>query len=119
MTQTRCVGRHLTSGCRHVEYQKRPHQHWGQLLTATEVKVDWHMPSEAEVEFALEILTVVVEPAIERLEQLAGSNQSVTKEWRNDFNRYNSLVRGAMAGVSSLTAVTEPAEPGEAISDIG
>lgn len=102
-----------------TEYQKRPHQHWGQLLTAAEVKIDWHTPSEAEVDFALEILKTVVDPAVERLEALAGTGQTITKEWRNDFNRYNSLVRGAMAGVSSLTAVTEPAEPGEAISDIG
>lgn len=102
-----------------IEYQKRPHQHWGQLLLATEVKVDWHTPTDAEVDFALEILTVVVQPAVERLESLANSSQTVTKEWRNDFNRYNSLVRGAMAGVSSLTAVVEPAEPGEAVSDIG
>lgn len=77
------------------------------------------MPTEAEIEFALEILKVVVEPAVEKLEALATSGQTVTKEWRNDFNRFNSLVRGAMAGVSALTAVIPPAEPGEAISDIG
>ena len=71
------------------------------------------------MDFALEILQTVVAPAVERLEALAGSGQTVSKEWRNDFNRYNSLVRGSMAGVSSLTAVAEPAEPGEAISDIG
>lgn len=102
-----------------TEYAKRSHQHWGQLCTATEVKVDWHMPTDAEVQFALEILQKVVEPAVERLEAFATSTQVVTKEWRNDFNRYNSLVRGAMAGVSSLTAVIQPEEPGEAISDIG
>lgn len=77
------------------------------------------MPTEPEIDFALEVLKIVVEPAVERLEALAVSNQTVSKEWRNDFNRYNSLVRGAMAGVSSLTAVIPPTEPGEAVSDIG
>lgn len=77
------------------------------------------MPTDAEAEFALEILKAVVEPAVEQLEALAASTQTVTKEWRNDFNRYNSLVRGAMAGVASLTAVIQPKEPGEAVSDIG
>lgn len=77
------------------------------------------MPTAPEIDFALEILKVVVEPAVERLELLANSDQTVTKDWRNDFNRYNSMVRGAMAGVSSLTAVVSPSEPGEAVSDIG
>jgi proteasome activator subunit 4 len=102
-----------------TEYEKRPLQHWGQLCTATEVKVDWHMPSEQEVDFALEIVTVVIQPAVERLEELSGASKPVNKEWRNDFNRYNSLVRAAMAGVASLTAVIQPAEPGEQLSDIG
>ena len=101
------------------EYQKRPHHHWGHLYTASEVKFNWHTPTEAEVDFALEALHTVAGPAVERLEQLMEPGNPVNKEWRNDFNRYTNLIRAGLAGVAALTVVTEPETAGESVTDIG
>lgn len=101
------------------EYQKRPHLHWGEIHTAGDVKLSWHTPTDAEVDFALEALQTVAGPALDRLEELVKDPNPVSKEWRNDFNRYNNLIRNGLAGVASLDVVMPPQEPGERITDVG
>jgi proteasome activator subunit 4 len=93
--------------------------HWGELHTAGEVKLSWHTPTEEEVNFALEALESVAGPALDKLEQLVEDPNPVTKEWRNDFNRYNNLVRNGLAGVASLTVVLPPQELGQQLTDVG
>lgn len=101
------------------EYQKRPHLHWGEIHTAGEVKISWHTPTEEEVNFALETLESIAGPALKRLEELVQDTNPVSKEWRNDFNRYNNLVRNGLAGVASLTVVLPPGELGQQVTDVG
>lgn len=83
------------------------------------MKVDWHTPTEDEVTFAMEILDVVLGPALDCLDQLTTPERPVNKEWRNDFNRYTSLVRSSMAGVAALSIVVPPEDPGQDVTDIG
>lgn len=101
------------------EYQKRPHMHWGEIHAAGDVTLSWHTPTEEEVNFALEAMQAVAGPALERLEDLVREEKAVSKEWRNDFNRYNNLLRSALTGVASLTVVVPPSEPGEQVTDVG
>lgn len=109
----------FTLSPRSADFHKRSHQYWGQLYLATEVKIDWHQPTEKEIDFAMELLREVVGPAVEALEKLAEPDATIDKDWRNDFNRYTNLVRSALTGISSLTTVCEPEEPGERVTDIG
>lgn len=102
-----------------ADYLKRSHLHWGRDYTAAEVKIDWHVPSNGEIEYACEIIQEVVVPAVEKLDELVTSSGSVGKEWRNDFNRYTNLVRAAMTGISTLTGVVDPVRPGIEASDQG
>lgn len=43
---------------------------WGKAYKLKDVKIEWHMPSPAEIEFALEILDQVGTPAVEGVESL-------------------------------------------------
>ena len=69
--------------------------------------------------FALETLDSIAGPALKRLEELVQDTNPVSKEWRNDFNRYNNLVRNGLAGIASLTVVLPPDELGQQVTDVG
>jgi hypothetical protein len=102
-----------------AEYKKRSHQHWGQLYAATDIKIDWHVPTEPEVDFVMEILHEIVAPALDELDKLVDVATPLSKEWRNDFNRHTNLVKSAFSGVSSLTEVVEPENKGQDVTDLG
>lgn len=77
------------------------------------------MPTDDQVNFAIQLLQEIVQPATVELEGLVQAERPLNKEWRNDFNRYTNLVRAGLAGVASLTAIVEPETRGEDISDQG
>jgi proteasome activator subunit 4 len=53
------------------------------------VKVEWHVPSDAETAFVLEILDKVVQPSLDTLNKLLEvAPKDRDNIWRNDFCRY-------------------------------
>ena len=102
-----------------ADYSARSHLYWGKEYAAADVKVEWHQPSPAEVDFAMELLDLVVRDTTDKLESIVESSTPVNKDWRNDFNRYTNLIRAGLAGVSALTVPIEPQTPGVESSDVG
>jgi len=75
---------------------------WGQLYDPQDVKVEWHVPSQDEVDFVLEILDKVAAPALDKIEELidiAGKWDNIA---RNDFCRYLHAVRSVWSGLPTL-----------------
>ncbi|KAI5481022.1 proteasome activator subunit 4 [Pseudohyphozyma bogoriensis] len=103
------------------EWQRGHHLKWGKLYEAKDVKVDWHVPNEEELAFALELLNEIVVPALDTLEQLLRETTGTapTPAWTNDFCRFTNVVRSALSGIPSLVWLPPPAEPGAVASDAG
>lgn len=65
---------------------------WGRLYRAEDVEIKWHVPSNEEISFALEILDQVIGPLLSNLETLFEIPvASRDNAWRNDVCRYVSL----------------------------
>lgn len=83
------------------EFQRNSHRAWGKLYTFSQVHIDWHTPSDAEIAMALDVLRTVVRPALSALEKL--QSESVRdKAWYNDFCRHLLLVRFSYAAFAAL-----------------
>jgi proteasome activator subunit 4 len=70
----------------HVAEDRNSHRMWGKFYEGHEVQVRWHVPSQVEISFALEMLDSVTNPAllaVERLIKVPASDRD--KIWRNDF----------------------------------
>ena len=62
--------------------------HWGRFYEAHEVDIEWHVPSDDEISFVVQILDDVVAPLIVRLEELLKTTKTWGATERNDFCRY-------------------------------
>lgn len=84
---------------------RRYHSHrlFGRLYTQDQVAVSWHVPSNDEVDMAIEILETVISPVLDKLDALfAPSTLTHDDVWHNDVCRYLHVVRYALAGQISL-----------------
>ncbi|KAN0063131.1 Proteasome activator BLM10 [Thecaphora frezii] len=100
------------------EFAKRSHLHWGRLYKSSEVKISWYQPSADAIDFALEVIDKVVQPALDALEDLLREGRVRDKVWSNDFCRNLMLVRFALAGMPGLIE-EDNAGGGEAAIDVG
>ncbi|KAF8587289.1 ARM repeat-containing protein [Ramaria rubella] len=77
--------------------------HWGKLYEAKDVKVEWHVPSNEEIAFALEFLEDIVKPVMDKLDALLAQPKAMWNSvWRNDFCRYLHAVRSAWSGLPTI-----------------
>ncbi|CAG8591712.1 12397_t:CDS:10, partial [Acaulospora colombiana] len=59
--------------------ERSSHRKWGKFYEGHEVNVDWHVPTDEEVNFALEILQEITNPAMLLVQQYINV---VTSSWR-------------------------------------
>ncbi|EJD04282.1 uncharacterized protein FOMMEDRAFT_167503 [Fomitiporia mediterranea MF3/22] len=93
------------------EFNKNHNLYWGRFYEAKEVKIEWHVPSNEEVAFVLQILEQIVEPLLTRIEDLLADTNNWDTAARNDFCRYLYAVRSVWAGLP--TFIEEPLRSGE------
>ncbi|ETW87560.1 hypothetical protein HETIRDRAFT_469691 [Heterobasidion irregulare TC 32-1] len=84
------------------EFNKDHNIHWGKTFVAEEVEIEWHVPSEEEISFVLEILDHIVAPALAKVEVLLEKSSAWTSIDRNDFCRYLQVSRSAWTGLYTL-----------------
>jgi proteasome activator subunit 4 len=53
-----------------LEFCKNHHWSWGKLYKPEDVKLSWHVPDLAEIDFALQLFRELVEPTLSLLEGL-------------------------------------------------
>ncbi|EGO02735.1 hypothetical protein SERLA73DRAFT_102663 [Serpula lacrymans var. lacrymans S7.3] len=75
---------------------------WGKLYEAKDVKIEWHVPSDQEVQFVLDILNRIASPALDKIDVLL----DVPGQWdgvaRNDFCRYLNVVKSIWSGLPTF-----------------
>ncbi|KAK0553638.1 Proteasome activator BLM10 [Tilletia horrida] len=90
------------------KFQSESHLWWGKLYSVKDVEVAWHVPSDAEIEFALELLRVVVDPLLNQIETLlAKPGSERDKIWSSDFCRAMTFARTVFECVPNLIKLEE------------
>ncbi|KAH8600281.1 putative proteasome activator complex subunit 4 [Bisporella sp. PMI_857] len=80
---------------------------WGQNVRPNDLTIKWHLPTEDEIAFAVELFDSQVETAIARLTNLISDTPSVSrkgtnKEWSDEVSRNLSQLRLILSGINSL-----------------
>ncbi|CAG8556307.1 650_t:CDS:10, partial [Racocetra fulgida] len=90
------------------EYQKNQHKHWVQPGDPENINVDWHVPSNPELDFAMEILEIFLLPTLKRIQDLMNSGTDEegkvlsNREMTHEFCRRLSIVRNCVGGMTTL-----------------
>lgn len=89
---------------------------WGKVANPNNIKPIWHVPSEAEIDFATELFKSQTERAISSLNALVGQNPPINrdgtgKDWSDEVSRGLVLLRLIISGISVLFDPSQP-QPG-------
>ncbi|KAG9243685.1 putative proteasome activator complex subunit 4 [Calycina marina] len=80
---------------------------WGRMVRPNDLTIKWHLPSQEEIAFAVELFDSQVETAVARLTNLisdtpAVSRKGTNKEWSDEVSRNLSQLRLILSGINSL-----------------
>ena len=89
------------------EMVKSSHKHWGKVYLAKEVTINWHVPTDGEIAFALEILDRIVVPRLAKVEALQADGMLRDKVWSNDFCRSLTVARLAYMAINAMVQEKE------------
>lgn len=93
---------------------------WGKLYEAKDVKISWHLPSEAEIDVVLQIVQRIARPAMQALEEMQSVAQDRRdKVWSNDFCRRMTILRQCFTAMTSLVQDEGTEGDAEPASDAG
>ncbi|KAG6817600.1 hypothetical protein H0H87_006228 [Tephrocybe sp. NHM501043] len=68
-------------------FNKDHNVHWGRLYNPEDIVIEWHVPTDDEIAFVLEILDNVFQPALDKVETLLQTTAKWDNVDRNDFCR--------------------------------
>lgn len=99
---------------------------WGRIPKPAELKIRWHVPQQAEIEFAMEIFKSQGEAAMQSLVSLINGTSTIKRDgsdkaWSDELSRNLVLLRLLLAGVAVLfdaEAVSSKAKPLEVNGDL-
>lgn len=92
-------------------YEKKDLDHglgpadWGKYTDPQSLNIEWHVPNQAEVEFAIEIFKSQGGRSVDALKALTSDNSPVKrdgsgKEWSDEVSRHLVLLRLLVSGIS-------------------
>ncbi|KAF9535499.1 hypothetical protein CPB83DRAFT_841859 [Crepidotus variabilis] len=76
--------------------------YWGRLYEAQDVVIEWHVPNDEEIAFALEIIEKVGVPALKIVGSLVKTSSNWDSVARNDFCRYLHACRAVILGLPTF-----------------
>ncbi|RCH96123.1 hypothetical protein CU098_001947, partial [Rhizopus stolonifer] len=81
------------------------HQIWGKPGDPSQLEIQWHVPSEAEKDFALYFLLHLWTPTTQRLVEIMQEDASIDSyEQTNELCRLLAVVRNCLMGSSTMVA---------------
>ncbi|KAF9056661.1 hypothetical protein BJ165DRAFT_1362353 [Panaeolus papilionaceus] len=83
-------------------FDSKHNTYWGRLYEAEDVVVDWHVPSNEEIAFVLEVIETIANPALHAVDKLLTSNVKWDNVARNDFCRYLQACRAVWGGLGTF-----------------
>lgn len=94
-----------------VEFQSEHFQHWGEAVERDLIEVDWHVPSEPEIAFAMKLQAEFLQPNLSFLEAVIEKRENnATME---TLARALSVVRYSLRGTTTLLGSEAPSQSDE------
>lgn len=88
-----------------IDMMNNSHLRWGCTGDPKNVKIDWHVPTDEEKAFALELLETFLVPSMERIDTFtSGDMAGITDkhEQTNELCRHLAVIRNALLGSASM-----------------
>lgn len=76
--------------------------HWGKFYKPQDVEVDWHAPSDLEIQFVFQLLDEVATPTLVKIEELLERIPTWNSVDRNDFCRFMQASKAFWAGLPTF-----------------
>ncbi|KAF9073820.1 hypothetical protein BDP27DRAFT_1318212 [Rhodocollybia butyracea] len=76
--------------------------HWGKFYKPQDVEVDWHVPSDLEIQFVFQLLDEVATPTLVKIEELLERIPTWNSVDRNDFCRFMQASKAFWAGLPTF-----------------
>ncbi|KAJ3398810.1 hypothetical protein HDU80_008541 [Chytriomyces hyalinus] len=99
-------------------YMSSSYKRWGEFGDSKNFSVDWHIPSDDEITFAVEMTAKYTNMTLEHLSQLMKSSQETAssasdtrREQSFEFSRWIIILRSLSASVSSMVAPWDDMSP--------
>ncbi|KAF9155612.1 hypothetical protein BG015_009167 [Linnemannia schmuckeri] len=83
-------------------FMSESHNHWGTLGTPGTEAINWHVPSQDEINFAIELIDTFHVPAMERLRDLMTSTMLEGKQLAIDICKSLTMVKAVIASMVTL-----------------
>lgn len=99
------------------DFESDHNVHWGKLYEARDVSIEWHVPSNDEIDFVLEILDKVASPLLDNIEKLLQTTKNWDSSNRNDFCRYLNASRAIWGGLPTFLQEQEKEVTNSCIND--
>ncbi|KAJ3050497.1 hypothetical protein HK097_008547 [Rhizophlyctis rosea] len=86
------------------EFINNSHKYWAEPGDIRNLDIDWHVPSQEEIDWALEIINHFVPLCISKLRELSGASAQKldTRKVSNEFSKWLTLLRNLIIGFSTL-----------------
>lgn len=78
------------------------HKHWGQLNEPGTEKLDWHTPSQEEINFAIELIDLFHVTSAVRLRDLMNSSTLEGKQLSIELCKSITMVKAFVVGMVTL-----------------
>ncbi|KAJ7456643.1 hypothetical protein FB451DRAFT_1276697 [Mycena latifolia] len=91
-----------TSEWQDPAFEKDHNAQWGCFYEAKDVVVEWHVPSDAEISFVIDVLDRIGKPALDKVEALLATTTKWDGVDRNDFCRYLHACRSIWTGLPTI-----------------
>lgn len=90
------------------KFMAQHYKHWSDRADIHNLEIQWHIPSEEEISFALEIIDLVTKPSLERLKELmktdtnGNTNANASKDVAQEFWRLLKVLKASVSGMVTL-----------------
>ncbi|KAI8606761.1 hypothetical protein EDD21DRAFT_297702 [Dissophora ornata] len=83
-------------------FMTESHLHWGSLGESDTGRVDWHKPSQGEIDFAIELIDTFHVPSMARTRELMASTMLEGKQLSIEFCKSITMMKAFIAGMVTL-----------------
>ncbi|KAF9423952.1 hypothetical protein BGZ94_008121 [Podila epigama] len=84
------------------EFMRESHNQWGRLGEPGTDKLDWHIPSRDEIDFAIELIDVFLVTSMARVRELIQSNTIEGKQLSIELCKSITMIKAFVAGMVNL-----------------
>jgi proteasome activator subunit 4 len=78
------------------------HMHWGEVYEIGNEKLIWHVPTQDEINFGLELIDAFLVPALAKARELMASTSLESKQLSIELCKVITMIKGFVTGIVTL-----------------